>query len=112
MWLRLAAGFVLPALFPPLLRAHVVSMSTGEIRMDGPTATYDLRVPMYEVPKVADPQKTLLDHIRFGDGHRTCASCQDVDGTYVCHAEYEFPGLHPNALDVECSLFQVTVPNH
>jgi hypothetical protein len=87
-------------------------MSTGEIRMDGPTATYDLRVPMYEVPKVADPQKTLLDHIRFGDGHRTRASCQDVDGTYVCHAEYEFPGLHPNALEVECSFFEVTVPNH
>jgi hypothetical protein len=61
---------------------------------------------------VADPAKALLDRIQFGDGHRTRASCQDDDGTYVCHAEYEFPGLHPNALDVECSLFQVTVPNH
>ena len=92
--------------------AHVVSISTGELRMDGPTATYDLRIPVYEVPKVADPPKTLLDRIHFGDGHRTRATCQDVDGTYVCHAEYEFPGLHPNALEVTCSFFEVTVPNH
>jgi hypothetical protein len=101
-----ACLFIVPA------QAHVVSMSTGELRMDGPTATYDLRIPMYEVPKVTDPQKTLLDRIRFGDGHRTRASCQDVDGTYVCHADYEFPGLHANALEVDCTFFEVTVPNH
>jgi hypothetical protein len=80
--------------------------------MDGPTAVFDLRIPMYEVPKVADPAKSLLDRIQFGDGHRTRATCEDEDGTYVCHAEYEFPGLHPNALEVQCSLFDVTVPNH
>lgn len=111
MWVR--AAFVLaPAFLLSIAQAHVVSMSTGEIRLDGPTAVYDLRIPMYEVPKVADPQKTLLDRIRFGDGHRTRASCMDVDGTYVCRAEYEFPGLHPNALEVECTIFEVTVPNH
>jgi hypothetical protein len=87
-------------------------MSTGELHMDGPTATFELRIPMYEVPKVEDPAKALLDRIHLGDGHRTRASCRDEDGTYVCQAEYEFPGLHPNALDIECDLFQVTVPNH
>jgi hypothetical protein len=96
----------------PTLQAHVVSMSTGEIRMDGPTAVYELRMPMYEVAHVAHPEKELLDHIRFADGHRTRATCHEEDGTYVCRAEYEFPGLHPNALDVECTLYQVTVPNH
>src|SRR6516162_8922141 len=112
MWGNARRLFFCAALLTPLLQGHVVSMSTGELRMDGPTAVFDLRIPMYEVPKVADPAKSLLDRIQFGDGHRTRATCEDEDGTYVCHAEYEFPGLHPNALEVECSLFQVTVPNH
>jgi|SRR5579871_379593 len=94
------------------LRGHVVSMSTGEIRMDGPTATFELHMPMIELTHVAHPETDLLDHIRFADGHRTKSECHQEDGTYVCHAEYEFPGLHPNALEVECTLYQVTVPNH
>jgi hypothetical protein len=98
--------------FAPALYAHVVSMSTGEIHMDGPTAVYELRIPVYEASHAAHPETALLDHIRFADGHRTSSSCHEEDGTYVCRAEYEFPGLHPNALDVECTLFQVTVPNH
>lgn len=98
--------------FSALAQAHVVSMSTGELHMDGPTAVFDLRMPMYEISQLADPQNALLSHIRFGDGHRTKASCQEEDGTYVCHSEYEFPGLHPDSLDVECTLYQVTVPNH
>jgi hypothetical protein len=109
MWRR---WFGLAAFVTPLLDAHVVSMSTGELRMDGPTAVFELRIPMYEVPRVADPSRTLLDRIRFGDGHRTRASCREEDGTYDCRAEYEFPGIHPNALEVECSLFEVTVSNH
>ncbi len=94
------------------LCAHVVSMSTGEIRMDGPTATFELRMPMIELTHVAHPETDLLDHIRFADGHRTKAVCHEEEGTYVCRAEYEFPGLHPNALEVQCTLYQVTVPNH
>jgi hypothetical protein len=31
---------------------------------------------------------------------------------YVCTASYEFPALIPDRLDVECTFFQVTVPNH
>jgi hypothetical protein len=94
------------------LQAHVVSMSTGEIRMDGPTAVFELRMPMFEVAHTAHPETELLDHVHFADGHRTKAECHEEDGTYVCRAEYEFPGLHPNALEVECTLYQVTVPNH
>ena len=104
--------FLALLILPRCLQAHVVSMSTGEIRVDGPTAVYELRMPMYEVAHVADPEKALLDHVQFGNGHRTRASCHEEDGVYVCRAEYEFPGLHPNALDVECTLYQVTVPNH
>ncbi|HEY7336262.1 MAG TPA: HupE/UreJ family protein [Bryobacteraceae bacterium] len=108
MWFR--GAWLLP--LAPALYAHVVSMSTGELRMDGPTAVYELRIPAYEASHAANPEKDLLDHIRFADGHRTRSSCHEEDGTYICRAEYEFPGLHPNALDVECTLFQVTVPNH
>jgi hypothetical protein len=108
MWFRR----VWPLFFAPALYAHVVSMSTGEIRLDGPTAVYELRIPVYEASHAANPEKSLLDHIRFSDGHRTRSSCREEHGTYICRAEYEFPGLHSNALEVECTLFQVTVPNH
>ncbi len=109
MFVRWVSGALL---YAAALQAHVVSMSTGEIRMDGPTAVYELRIPMVEVAHVAHPETELLDHIRFADGHRTRASCHEEEATYVCRAEYEFPGLHPNALDVECTLYQATVPNH
>jgi hypothetical protein len=90
--------------------AHVVSMSTGELTVDGPTAVYELRMPMYEVAHMANPE-SLMDHIRFDDAHRTSAKCHEDDGTYVCIANYEFSGLI-DRLDVECTFYQVTVPNH
>ncbi|HLX44335.1 MAG TPA: HupE/UreJ family protein [Bryobacteraceae bacterium] len=90
--------------------AHVVSMSTGELRVDGPTAVYELRMPMYEAAHVANPE-TLIDHIRFAGAQRTSAKCHEEDGTYVCVANYEFPGLIER-LEVECTYYQVTVPNH
>lgn len=95
-----------------MLRAHVVSMSTGELRVDGPTATFELRMPVYEVAHTAHPETDLLDHVRFGDGHRTRSSCHEDTGAYICTADYEFPTLHPDAMEVDCTLYQVTVPNH
>jgi hypothetical protein len=86
-------------------------MSTGELRIDGPLADYELRIPMYEVAQMADPP-SIINYIRFDGGHRTSAKCADEDGTYVCHASYEFETLVPDHLDVECNYFQVTVPNH
>ncbi len=94
------------------LHAHVVSMSTGELRMDGPTAVFELRIPMYEVAQLAHPETELLAHFRFGDGHLARSSCQEEDGSYVCRGEYEFPSLHPDALEITCTLYQATVPNH
>jgi hypothetical protein len=90
--------------------AHVVSMSTGELRVDGPTAVYELRMPIYEAAHVAKPE-TLIDHIRFAGAQRTSAKCHEEEQTYVCVANYEFPGLI-DRLDVECTFYQVTVPNH
>jgi hypothetical protein len=98
--------------FAATLEAHVVSISTGELRMDGPTASFTLSVPMYEIAQIAHPETELLAHFRFGDGHLTRSSCQQEDSSYVCRGEYEFPGLHPDSIEVQCTLYQVTVPNH
>jgi hypothetical protein len=92
------------------LCAHVVSMSTGELRVDGPTAIYELRMPMYEVAHIGNPE-TLIDHIRFDDAQRVSAKCHVEEETYVCIANYEFSGLI-NRLNVECTFYQITVPNH
>jgi hypothetical protein len=106
-------GLVLTVLcFAAHLQAHVVSISTGELRMDGPTASFELRIPIYEVAQLAHPETELLTHFRFGDGHLARSRCQEEEGTYVCRGEYEFPTLHPDALEVQCTLYQVTVPNH
>ncbi len=99
-------------LFSGLALAHVVSMSTGEIQVDGPTAVYQLRMPMYEVAHVQNPETTLLEHIQFTGGHRTKSSCQQEDSMYVCTANYEFPTLLPDKLEAQVTFFQVTVPNH
>ncbi len=91
--------------------AHVVSMSTGELKIDGPLADYELRIPMVEVAQMADPS-SILNYIHFDGGHRTRAKCADEEGTYVCHAAYEFATLVPERLGVECNFFDATVANH
>jgi hypothetical protein len=92
--------------------AHVVSMSSGELHVDGRTATYELRIPMYEVAHVTHPETALLDQVKFGGARRTSSNCQEQDGTYICRADYEFDRPVPDKIEVECTLFQVTVPNH
>jgi hydrogenase/urease accessory protein HupE len=105
-------GVFLSAL--PLV-AHMVSMSTGELKVNGSSALYELRIPMYEVAHVRNPEVTLLQHIRFKSGgvwaKASNASCSDQQGTYVCTADYQFPAP-VDALDIECTLASVTVPNH
>ena len=93
--------------------AHMVSMSTGDLRIEGTRATYELRMPLYEVAHVKDPERTLFEHIRFGDARLKSKQCASdaLDGAYHCTAEYEFPAP-PDRLDVECSFHSVTVPNH
>jgi hypothetical protein len=92
--------------------AHVVSMSNGELQVNGRTATYELRIPMYEIAHVTHPETALLDQVTFEGARRTSSQCQEQSGTYVCRADYEFDHPVPDKIDVECTLFQVTVPNH
>ena len=45
--------------------AHVMSMSSGDLAIDGARAHYELRMPLYEVADVTSPERTLLEHVRF-----------------------------------------------
>jgi hypothetical protein len=91
-------------------------MSSGELHVNGRNATYELRIPMYELTHVSNPETALLDQVKFKGARRTSSNCQNgegvQDGTYICHAEYEFDRPVPDKIEVECTLFQVTVPNH
>ncbi len=40
--------------------AHVVSMSSGDLTIDGSRAHYELRMPLYEIPHVSAPETALL----------------------------------------------------
>src|SRR5580698_8560027 len=82
------------------LQAHVVSMSSGELRVDGRNATFELHMPMYEIQHVANPETALLEHVRFGGAKMLASSCA-VDpsdpAAYVCTAQYEFAKPIPDA---------------
>lgn len=107
----------LAALIPASAVAHMVSISTGELRIDGATARYELRMPLYEVEVMAAPQRTLFEHIHFTSrgepGKPRNLSCRVVEAedSYVCDATYTF-SAPVKALDIECTFYQVTVPNH
>jgi hypothetical protein len=93
--------------------AHVVSMSSGDLTVDGARAHYELRMPLYEVSHVAAPERTLLDHVRFAGARMVAGSCtvDSARALYVCEADYEF-SAPVDRVDVECTLADVTVPNH
>src|SRR5689334_3007167 len=103
---------LLPILLGGCAYAHVVSMSSGELHVNGRAATYELRIPMYEVAHVTHPETALLDQLSFEGARRTSSNCQEQDGSYICRADYEFDHPVPDKIQVECTLFQVTVPNH
>ena len=97
------------------LAAHMVSMSTGDLKVNGAQASYELRMPMYEVAHVHEPEHTLLDHVRFESGgvwgKSSNALCRQDGDSYVCTADFQFPSP-VETVQVECTLASVTVPNH
>lgn len=100
-----------------LLQAHAISMSNGEVTVRGDHLDFVLNMPMYEAAHTPNPDRTLLEHLRFFSRGETARmiqkSChEEADkGSYICAAEYVF--TRPvEYLAVECTLYQVTVPNH
>ncbi len=101
------------ALFAAPAFAHMMSMSTGDATVEGSHVEYILRMPVYEAPD----SKSLLDHVRFSSGgirarvlHQECHE-DAAHATWLCAGYYEFP-KPVKILDVDCTLYQVTVPNH
>src|SRR5262249_42490740 len=89
--------------------AHVVSMSSGDLTIEGSRGHYELRMPLYEIAHVASPEKTLLEHIRFAGGRLGQNECHsdEARATCVCTAEYEFAGP-VDRLEVECTFAAIT----
>lgn len=97
-------------LAPPLF-AHMVSMSTGDLRVDGVKARYELRMPLYEVAHIADPEKAIFDHIRFEGAKLLDHKCAPDSTALVCTANYEFSTV-PEIINAEITFHAITVPNH
>jgi hypothetical protein len=98
--------------FLPVLHAHVVSMSSAELVVQGLQATYELHMPIYEIAHVSNPQTALFEHVSFKGAERKSGQCEEQQGYFVCKATFEFAAPVPDKLDATCTLFQVTVPNH
>ena len=66
-WLLMAAA--LPG------AAHVMSMSSGDLTVTGARAHYELRMPLYEVAHVQNPERALLEHVRFAGARLVSSEC-------------------------------------
>jgi hypothetical protein len=95
------------------LWGHVMSMSSGDLTVTGNRAHYELRMPLYEITHVTNPERTLLEHIRFTGARTVGHNCRadDARNTYLCSADYEWPSP-VEQIEVECTFPSVTVPNH
>jgi hypothetical protein len=106
------AGLALLA-FPAF--AHVMSMSSGDLTIRGVQGHYEFRLPGYELPHIKNPEQSLLANISFSSGGRSAkllrSSCHEEGPWYACAADYEFAGP-VETLDVQCTFYSVTVPNH
>ena len=96
---------------------HAISMSTGFATIKGNQVEYMLRMPAYEIGHLKDPEHILFQHIRFTSGFETGqligqeCHLDAPSGNFVCAANYEF--RNPvDRLGVECTFFEITVPNH
>src|SRR4051812_22207749 len=98
--------------FCAIAQAHVVSISNGELRVQGRSATFELRIPAYEVEAIPNPETVLLNELKFGNATRTASECKKDADWLTCKATYEFEQPVPDKIEVECTLYRVTVPNH
>jgi HupE / UreJ protein len=97
--------------------AHVMSMSSGDLTVEGAHGHYELRMPLYEVAHIKNPESSIFENIHFWSGLRearlVAKSCRTDAGadSYLCTADYEFASP-PDYVDVACTYPSITVPNH
>lgn len=102
---------------PAVALGHAISMSSGDLNVEGARADFELRMPLYEIVHLEKPEEALLGafHVKAGgvEARRSGGSClaDAAQDSYVCHAQYEFPAP-PERIEVECTFAAVTVPNH
>ena len=65
---------------------HAVSMSSGDLAIEGARAHYTLRMPLYEIAHTAHPEDALLAHIRFAGARLTAHSCrtETAQDSFIC----------------------------
>ena len=94
-----------------------MSMSSGDLAIHGAHAHYELRFPLYEIAHIRNPEQALFQHIHFSSAGRPAAllneSCREdaPQDSYLCAADFEF-AAPVDSLDVDCTFYAVTVPNH
>lgn len=99
------------------LAAHSMSMSNGELSLEGGEAVLSIRLPDYEMQPLDDPQQALLGaFILRVDGQeleRLAGECaaNPADRTYDCTSRFAWPE-EAAVVEVECDLPDVVVPNH
>ena len=91
--------------------AHMVSMSTGDLRVNGTKARYELRMPLYEVAHIANPERAIFEHIRFEGARLIDHKCEPDPTALVCTAGFEFSAA-PEVINAEVTFHTITVPNH
>ena len=99
------------------LRAHMVSMSSGTLKVDGPQLFYQARIPLYEIPNIPGFEKLLLDEVHFrarsGEARLTKGRCiaDKSEGFYRCDATYVFPQPEEE-VEAYVGWYRVIAQNH
>ena len=91
----------------------MMSMSSGDVKLSGVRLDYTLTMPLFEVAHARNPEESLLQHVQFHSARMVTHECRNEPSrdSYVCHATYEY-AAPPDAIEVTCTLPDVTVPNH
>jgi hypothetical protein len=99
------------------LAAHSMSMSNGELTLEGDEAVLSIRIPDYEVQQLAEPQQAVLGaFVLRVDGQqleRTAGECSvnSADSSYDCKSRFGWPE-DAAVVEVECDLPDAIVANH
>lgn len=116
MTVLLRLAFVLQLAAAALL-AHSMSMSNGDLRLDGNEAVLTVDLPAYEVQQLDDPEAAVIGAfaVRVEGSALTrlqaeCAPDND-EARYVCTVRYELPE-ETAVLEVQCDLADAVVANH
>lgn len=94
-----------------------MSMSNGELRLEGREAVLSVKIPDYEVQRLDDPESAVLAAFALRvDGvevERTEAACvaNQSEALYECTSRYELPE-ETSVVEVACDLPDAIVANH